>query len=406
MDQIRSIVGVERSLEGVCQAIHLSAVERSTSTVGAMLITCADESEHECVSAFQRGFINFMLPSLKFAQQAGFRIANLGGRYDWGAVRIAEQHYAAAARPHTVKLLVVKVNSHVGVVGGRNDPKYGIMKRYDGESPCCGALNGLMSGEKAPYAERIAEVLISEGTDRLSILLDETKVDPKYRALYAAIVSARVQARKVIMDIQDYTPTSPTEYVVLPCVTINRAEKDTEIVCGYYFARSGADKQGAEYYGLGDDPAAYEHSLRDGRLTVWDEQTGTSRPARDHRHLALEEWHVMMRGRRVQIQDERLDRIRRETAGYSGPRHERFKKMLPVFLTVLAEVEPVSAAILLFANGCGGIYHGFRVHRLARQLEGSDQARKILAEIRDQVDQLEPRQAEAMMELLMKEYRT
>jgi len=405
MDQIKSIVGVERSLEGVCQAIHLSAVERSASTVGAMHITCSDESEHECVSAFQKGFINFMLPSLKFAQQAGFRIANLGARYDWAAVRIAEQHYAAAARPGAVKLLVVKVNSHVGVIDTNTGPgpRYGVMKRYDGESFCCGALYGLMSGEKAPYAERLTDVFVSEGQDRLSTLLDETKVDPKYRALDAAIVNARLQARKVMLDIQDYTPTSPTEYLVMPCVTINRTEKDTEIVCGFYFASS--DDKAAEYCGLGDDPAGYEHVLKNGRLTVSDGQVGTCREARNHRQLALEQWHLLMRGRTVQIQDERLDRVRRETAGHTGPRHVRVKQMLPVLLAVLAEVDPVSAAVLLFGNGCGGIHNAFHVHRLARQLEGSDQARRILAEISDRVDQLDPSQAEAIMELLTREYR-
>ncbi len=406
MDQIKNIVGAERSLEGVCQAIHLSAVERGAPTVGAMLITCADEAEHECVSAFQRGFINFMLPSLKFAQQAGFRIANLGGRYDWGAIRIAERNYSAAARPNTVKLMVVKVNSHVGVMENGTEPTYGILKRYGEESYCCGALHGMLSGAKAPYAERMMEVLISEGPDRVSALLDEARVDPKYRPLYAAIVSARVQSRKVIMDIQDHRPTSPTEYMVIPCVTINRPEKDTEIVCGLYFARGDDGIEDAEYYGLGDDPAAYEHCIQNGRVIVSDENVGTSRAARNHRHIALEQWHQLMRGRKVQIQDERLDRVRRETADLRGPRNERLKKMLPVLLTVLAEVEPVSAAILLFANGCAGIHHAFRVHRLARELEGSDQARKILAEVRDKVDQLQPHEAEAMMELLTREYRT
>jgi hypothetical protein len=405
MDQLKNLVGAERSLEGVCQTIHLSAVERSPSAVGAMHITCADEAEHECVSAFQRGFVNFMLPPLKFAQQSAFRIANLGGRYDWGAVRIAEQNYAGAAPPNRRKLLVIKVNSHVGVLESQRELTYGVLKRYDKESHCCGAIHGLLSGVKSPYAERMAEVLVSEGPNRIDALLDETRVDPTYRALYAAIVCARVQARKVIMDIQDYRPKSPTEYLVIPCVTINRPEKDTEIVCGFYLAADDESSEEAKYYGLGDDPAAYKHSVQNDRLIVSDEHIGTSRTARNHRQLALEQWHQLMRGKRLQVQDERLDKVRREASSHKG-RYDRARKILPVLLTVLAEVEPVSAAILLFANGCGGIHHAFRVHRLARELEGSDQARKILAEVRDKVDDLEPREAEAIMELLTREYRT
>ena len=42
---------------------------------------------------------------------------------------------------------------------------------------------------------------------------------------------------------------------------------------------------------------------------------------------------------------------------------------------------------------------------MARQLEGSENARRILLEIRDTVDTLAPKQAGAMMEVLAREYR-
>ena len=68
--------------------------------------------------------------------------------------------------------------------------------------------------------------------------------------------------------------------------------------------------------------------------------------------------------------------------------------------------DPVSAAVLLFARGSVGIHHAFRVHRLARQIESSNEARKVLVELRSKIDTLEPEQAEAMMEVLSKEYHT
>ena len=132
MNQLKDIVGAERSLEGVCQAIHLSVVERHPQVVGAMHITCADESENECVSAFQRCFVKYMLPSLKFAQQSAFRIANLGGRYDWGAIRIAERHYVNSDGAGSRGMMVVKVNSHVGVLDRPGErTTYGILERSE-----------------------------------------------------------------------------------------------------------------------------------------------------------------------------------------------------------------------------------------------------------------------------------
>ena len=59
----------------------------------------------------------------------------------------------------------------------------------------------------------------------------------------------------------------------------------------------------------------------------------------------------------------------------------------------------------VFAHGIAGIHHAFRAHKLVRELEGSDEARQMLNEIHDQVDRLDSEHAEAMIELLMREYR-
>jgi hypothetical protein len=405
MKQLQEIVGVERSLEGVCQAIHMSVVERQPKVVGAMHITCADESEHECVSAFQRCFVKYMLPSLKFAQQAAFRIANLGGRYDWGAVRIADDHYADADRTATRRLLVVKVNAHVGVVDRTEGPTYGVMERYGEESKCCGALHALLGGDSRPFAQDLSELFVSEGPDRITALLHDDGIDKRYRLLYAAMVSARLQARKVILDIQDYDEPN-AEFLVVPCVTINRPEKDTEIVCGFYTATPEQGEKEPDYFGLGDDPTAFQHTLKNRRLVISDHHVGTVREARDHRLLALADWHELARDKHIRLDDDRLQHARHEATKHTGPHHERTKLLLRSLLTVLAEADPVSAAILLFAHGSVGIHHAFRVHRLARRLEDSGEARKVLHELRAKIDTLEPAQAEAMMEVLSKQYHT
>ena len=41
--------------------VYFSADSLGSAAVGAMHITCADESERECADAFQHGFVRYML---------------------------------------------------------------------------------------------------------------------------------------------------------------------------------------------------------------------------------------------------------------------------------------------------------------------------------------------------------
>ncbi len=51
--RLRQLVGQERSLGEVAQAVHFFALSMNATAVGAMHVTCADESEYECVDALQ-----------------------------------------------------------------------------------------------------------------------------------------------------------------------------------------------------------------------------------------------------------------------------------------------------------------------------------------------------------------
>ena len=72
---------------------------------------------------------------------------------------------------------------------------------------------------------------------------------------------------------------------------------------------------------------------------------------------------------------------------------------------MLAEAAPVPAALLLFATGAAGIHHSFRVHQMMGELQDSHHAQQMLKEIHDQVDGLPPAEAQALLELLLAEYR-
>ena len=131
-----------------------------------------------------RQFVRFLLPSMKFSFKSTFRLASLGGRYQWGAVRLTEAHYALADGAQDWKLIVGKINAHVSVA--------------------------VLEGSTAPFARALAEDLDLECVERLAALRDPGQVDPAERNLLAAVVSARLQARRAMMDVQDHEPQTPT----------------------------------------------------------------------------------------------------------------------------------------------------------------------------------------------------
>lgn len=416
MERLRNLIGQERPLAEVSQTLCFAVKSLGPAATGAMHVTCSDESEHECLEAFQHGFVQHLLPSLKFARQSAFRIANLGGRYEWGAVRLAEDHFAGSKTRPGFKLLVAKINAHVayepldrpsGSPTSDSSFRLGVWVRYGRDSTCCGALAGLLQDGHQPHTMQLRELFGSEGRDRLSTLADESRVDPLYRPLYIAMVSARLQARQVVLDIQDYTPVTPTYFLVLACVTINRHERDTEIACGIYTldGREGGGHH-AVYFGLGDDPGDYRIDREHGRFIVTDEHLGTERAARNHRELAHSTLKLHGRAAELPIHDERLDRVRQDVARNKHRHHHHARTLLRIALPILAEVAPIPAAVLAFSDGAAGIHHAWRVHKLARELDGDAEARQILEELEQRIDQLDGERAEALLELLMRDYRS
>ena len=157
LDEFKQLVGCEYRLHDLNLVLRRYVRSLGAPVVGAMHITCADESEWECLSSFQRSFVNELLPELKFTQKAPFRLVNLGGRYEWGAIPVAEHHYATAEARCDFKVLLVKVNAHVAVEQAGPVFRFGKMRRYDSESVACGALHALMEGGDRPFLHDLRE---------------------------------------------------------------------------------------------------------------------------------------------------------------------------------------------------------------------------------------------------------
>ena len=407
MEHLYRAVGRERSLRALTQMLYFDVRSRGDGIVGAVHVTCADEAEAECAEAFQQGFVQYLLPPLKFARRSAMRASNLGGRYEWGAVGMAAMHFTLpdTGTPST-RLMVLKINAHVALeqvdnpVGERGF-RLGVWKQYGRESPCCSSLDSLLRGGHEPWVEELREAFESEGKPRLAALNDPQAVDPTYRPLYAGIVSARLQARKAVLDIQELRPVTPIRFLVLACVTLNRHERDTEILCGIYSIDDSPDKA-VVYFGLGDDPTAYRARVQNQQIEIADDELGTKRPGRNHRAMVRSEWQARRSGQRSMADDPRLERIREDVVRNKHRQHQHARALLRMALPILAEVTPVSAAVILFAEGAVGIHHAFRAHRLARELAGHEDARRILAEVHDQIDHMEPAKAEALIELLVR----
>lgn len=307
MNRLYELLGKEHHLDFVNRALRDFARDQRAAEIGAMHVTCSDECERETVESFQHWFADPLLPELKFSSKAPFRSANLGGRYEWGSMRIAEHHFATPPTRDSFKLLLIKINAHVSVVGDGDHAVFGLMPRYDTDSVFCGAVHAMLNGDRSPAISELHEVMASEGKDRVAILQDGQQVEARLRPLLAAVVSARLQARRAILDIQDYRPATPTLYTVVPSVTINRKQRDTEFLVGVYQADSRDSRVEATYRGLGDDPSSYQITLRHSALQITDDHIDTPREARDHRQLIHGQ--IQLPDRDLLSNDQRIQRV-------------------------------------------------------------------------------------------------
>ena len=387
MDPLVPMLGVEHELDDVARTLRHAVHDLRPATVGAYRLTCSDESEQETIDAFQRNFVKHLLPSLKFAVRSPFRTATLGGRYEWGTARLVENHFTTPESADGFKVLVLKINSHVSK---DENLHYGRMQRYHVPSYYCGALKALLDGGHGPALDDLREAFHSEGFDRLGVLRE--MLPEQFRALAAAMVNARLQARKAVMEIQDFTPSTPTLYFVQACVTLNQEGKDSEVLVGFYeIDRRGEPSD--RFHGFGDDPSKYRFRHEGERLYAEDDHLRAPRPARDHRQLIRAEW-SKRKPRTPQLV--RVARAKGHTVSLAKP-------LLKTLMGAIAEVAPVPAALFLFAEGLVGVHHAWRAHRLAHSVEGHDEAHRILREFEERTENLPPERAHDVVQTLFAE---
>lgn len=398
--RLYELIGVEKPLADVERAVRAYVQGERPPVVGALQLTCSDEAEYEVAQVFRRDFVRALLPALHFDDKAPFHTANLGGRYEWGSAEVAEEHFANAKGAEDWKLMVLKLNAHVGAEEVDGKSTHGWLSRYGSPSPCCGALHALLAGDTRPFVKELAETFAIEGVDRLAQL---RAAPEEQRALLAAIAQARLQARMAMLDVQDRSPKTPTVTLILPSVSFNRRHHDTEMLLGVYVCDRRGPERHDEYSGLGDRPADYRLSDDVGGLRVEDPGMRTPRIARDHRRLVLEGWNDR-RPAEGAPQDARLQDAVRAAREQTRAGHRTARMALKGLLVAAVAVAPVPAALALFGEGVLAIHYTAKAHKLAREAGGDPVARSMLSDLQGRIDELDPVQAQHLVDLLVGQY--
>lgn len=395
MEKLYALLGAEHELAEVGRELRATVRSLSPATVGAGLLHCSDETEHETVEAFQHTFAQDLLPRLKYGSRVPFHMANPGARYEWGAAGIAENHFATSESADGFKVVVAKVNGHCGVMrSGADGLRFGVIERYGSESTCCGAIHALLAGSDLPLVEDLADALRSEGRDRVAQL---GEVEERLRPLFGAMVSARLQARLLVQDLQDHTPSTPTLYIVVFGVTLNKPGPDTEIPGGVYLIDRRTGTARDRYRGLGDDPRAYALEIDVGRMRITDPHIAEERDARDHRKLAG--------GRLRTLQPASADAgaardvVERAQQAHTGRARGVLLKSL---LTGLVAVAPVPVALVLAAEGVSAMHHIHKLHQVDEKGQRRN-AEEAIAAVHARVDELPPEDVERVTARLLEE---
>ncbi len=404
MQRLHDLVGAEHDLAEVAREIRTSVRGLGASGVGGFLVTCSDESEHECAQAFQRGFALEMLPRLKYGERVPFRIANPGARYEWGAVQIAENHFATAEARRDSLALVVKINGHVAATQtGASGLRFGSMERYGDDSVYCGAVDAVLNGATVPFAADLRADLLSEGTDRLASLQAPELASDGRQALFGALALARIQARKCVLDIQDHVPAAPTVYVVMHGVTLNKPGHDSELVGGLYVLDHRGAARTERYHGLGDDPAAYQLSAEAGRVHVRDPQSGRERPVRDHRALAARRLEALS-GAAPSLSGDAHGMLGKLTSAQGGGKRPVNRAALKLALAALAAASPLASALVLVAEGAAEIHHARKLDQAEAPEVQERLARDVVDGVRARIDDLPPELADRLAAALVREF--
>jgi hypothetical protein len=215
-------------------------------------------------------------------------------------------------------------------------------------------------------------------------------------------VNARLQSRKAVIDLQDHKPLDPSICLILPCVTLNRGGRDTEVFCGIYIADWLSSEPVVSYCGLGSEPEEYQVETAHSGLYVRDGDSGTLRQARDHRRRVHSEW---KKHQPPLPKDHRLGEIATALQEPQNAYQPYVGILLKSLLGLLLEVSPIPAVLLLFGEGLIDIYKIHHLDKIAGRPDGAEEARELLGSVIEKVDDLPADRAHEITGLVLRQLR-
>ena len=410
-------VGRESHMSDVSRALVRVISSARPTHVSTLHVTCSDGLERER----SRDFIDMVARDITPAGDRGWaplRTANLGGRYEWGSGAVSFSHFDGPDD----HLQVVQCNAHVGVIRHADGPHFGFYERGPRHSNTCGALSLLLAGQSGPFLDELREAFSSEGKDRVQLLRDH--VAPEHRVLFAAVVNARLQARRALLDLArplQAGGAGPDRLLILAAVTFNQRGADHELCVGHYAgARNPDGTLAAVWTGLGDDPTRYrfENALsgvqitQDGPLRrvargpgAWRaeiaaelaaELASTPDPAEA---AAAERQPSAVRPEEVPrtLDARALATLDQLDALLHDPDHPWTSLAAKGACLALTEVLAVPAVVSLFAGGALAANHSFRMRRIARGNAPEHEVDELAYEASEDLAQRDPGEARSIL---------
>lgn len=375
-------VGREAHMGDLGRALVRVVAATRPAHVSSLHVTCSDGLEQECRRHFHDTVARDITPA-QDRDWAPLRTANLGGRYEWGSGAVSFSHFDGPGD----HIQVVQINGHVGVIRDSSGPRFGFYERGPRNSVTCGALALLLAEQAGPFLDELRETFTSEGIDRIIMLNDG--VPKTHKKLFAAVVQARLQARRALLDLARQTApgeAGPDRILIVAAVTFNQRGVDHELLVGHYAGERDADGvMHAVYTGLGDNPMRYryEHTLAGVHLTQDGPFKRTARGPRAHRELPVSDLEREIAEEKVELslapppaqnpfEDvpvELTDNARRTLDQIDGwlndPEHPWSSLAVKGACIALTEALAVPAVVTLFAGGALAANHAFRMRRIA-----------------------------------------
>jgi hypothetical protein len=409
--ELEGLVGRTLPLDQVHHALRRAAQGLGRfDEYGACLVTCSDEFQGEVRVRFDRDVARPLMALATVGARRIFAVSNLGGRVEPGAIAIADDHFTVKSRHGGKKLILIPIAAHVGRRREGHEFVWGEIDRFGRRSPSCGALRLLLQPPAAAASVRFPwfdQLRAFFGPERLEALRSDPMCMVK-----TAVVHAVLQAETALTDVFRDPPSSATRFLIVPMVVVNHEGPDDAIVVGVHDVRveDGAPEV-VHGTALRTTPAALAVSAEGGRVTITSDEGFVSpprhvKPAAEPQ-LEPEAPAPVARAATAPAALERLEDARGDVLRFKQHPHLARVYARPILRGLLQGLSVLAPEVALAAMAFEGSRAAVRTQHLRKLLArgpSTEEARRVLHDMEAEIQQLDHRRAQEVLELLTLEH--